>query len=209
MRCDWAEIFFFFFFFFSFFWSHCEQLWYGQRCPPFDAVHPALSLPTTVLPTLKGALKDGFEEAVMARDITEPCKFPSLDSCQKRFMWTHKGSDLALHWVVSLALKVGPGDVWKFPPALCFKSLDPFYRVSREVPCFTMKGLWRPYSETQSIISQAWFTVLTQQHLNNKEVHCTLALPRGNTLQKCPLHVLCSKTVRQKAWDQINHKGRN
>ena len=44
----------------------------------------------TASPTLKGALKDGIGEAVMACDMPEPCKFASLDSCQKRFLWTHK-----------------------------------------------------------------------------------------------------------------------
>ena len=48
-------------------------------------VHPAFPLPTTALPTLQGALKDGFGEAVVACDMPEPCKFPSLDSCQKSF----------------------------------------------------------------------------------------------------------------------------
>ena len=33
---------------------------------------------------LQGALKDDFGEAVVACDMPEPCKFPSLDSCQKR-----------------------------------------------------------------------------------------------------------------------------
>ena len=39
----------------------------------------------------------------MAYDMPEPCIYPSLDSCQKRFMWTHKEVDLALHPVI------GPG----------------------------------------------------------------------------------------------------
>ena len=29
-------------------------------------------------------------EAVMACDMPEPWKFPSLDSCQKRFLWNHR-----------------------------------------------------------------------------------------------------------------------
>ena len=73
-----------------------EQFWHGQGCPLFDVVHPAFPLPTTASPTLKGALKDGFGEAVVACDMPEPCKFPSLDSCQKTFLWTHKGVDNAL-----------------------------------------------------------------------------------------------------------------
>ena len=36
----------------------------------------------------------------MTCDVPEPCKFPSLDSCQKRFLWIHKEVDLAPHPVV-------------------------------------------------------------------------------------------------------------
>ena len=53
----------------------------GTGCNvPSDAVHSAIPLPTTVLPTLKGALKDGFGKVVVACDMPEPCKFLSLDS---------------------------------------------------------------------------------------------------------------------------------
>ena len=44
--------------------GHWEQFWHGQECPLLDAVHPVSPLPTTALPTLQGALKDGFGEAV-------------------------------------------------------------------------------------------------------------------------------------------------
>ena len=73
---------------------------------PFDAVHPAFPLPTTASSTFKGALKDGFEEAAVACDMLEPCKFPSFHSCQKRFLWTYKEVDLAPHPVVGLVLEV-------------------------------------------------------------------------------------------------------
>ena len=66
-----------------------EQFWHGQGCPLLDVVHSAFPLPTTTSPTLQSALKDGFEEAVVTCDMPEPCQFPSLDSCQKRFLWTH------------------------------------------------------------------------------------------------------------------------
>ena len=72
-----------------------------------DVVHPAFPLPTTVSPTLQGDLKDGFGEAVVACDISEPSKCPSLDSCQKRFLWIHKEVDLALHPVIGRVLQVG------------------------------------------------------------------------------------------------------
>ena len=76
------------------------------------------------LPTLQGALKDGFGEAVVVCDKPEPCKFPSLDNCRKGFLWTFKKVDLALHTVVGLVLSAE--DAEKFPQALDFESLDPF-----------------------------------------------------------------------------------
>ena len=74
----------------------------------------------------------------MVCDMPEPSKFPSLDSCQKRFMWTHKAANLAPHPVVGLVLQVG--DEEKFPQALGFQNLDPFFRVSKLGPCFTATG---------------------------------------------------------------------
>ena len=76
----------------------------------------------------------------MAYDMPRPCKFPSLDSCQKRFPWTHKEVDLALHPVVGLVLQVG--DMEKFSDALGFESPDPFFRVRKQGPCFivTLEG---------------------------------------------------------------------
>ena len=63
------------------------------------------------------------------------CKFPSPNSCKKRFLWTHKEVDFALHSVAGLVLQVE--DTKKFPQALGFESLDPFFRVSKQDPCFT------------------------------------------------------------------------
>ena len=101
-----------------------------------SAMHPAFPLPTTASPSLQGALKDGFGEAVMACDMPETCRFPSLDSCQKGFMWTHKEVDLAPHPVVGLVLQVG--DTEKFPQTLGFKAwILFFFRVSKQGPCFT------------------------------------------------------------------------
>ena len=50
-----------------------------QGRPFFDVVHSAFLLPITASPTLQGTLKDGFREAVVSRDISEPCEFPSLE----------------------------------------------------------------------------------------------------------------------------------
>ena len=67
--------------------------------------------------------------------MSEPCEFLSLDSCQKRVLWTHREVDLALHPVVGLVLHVGGAE--KFPEALVHGSLDPFFTVSKQRACFT------------------------------------------------------------------------
>ena len=46
-----------------------------------------------------------------------------------------QGSDLASYPVVGLVPQVR--DMERFPHALCFKSLDPFLRVSKQGSCFT------------------------------------------------------------------------
>ena len=43
----------------------------------------------------------------MACDMSEPCKFPSLDSCQKMFLRAHKDVYLALHPFTGLVLQAG------------------------------------------------------------------------------------------------------
>ena len=74
----------------------------------------------------------------MACDMSEPCKFPSPNNCQKKFPWTHKEVDLAPHLDIGLVLKVG--DTEKFPHTLGFKSLNPFLTVSKQGPYFTAVG---------------------------------------------------------------------
>ena len=58
----------------------------------------------------------------MACTIPEPCKFLSLDSCQKRFLCTHMEVDLALHPVIGFEPLPE-----KFSQALGLESLDPFF----------------------------------------------------------------------------------
>ena len=60
-----------------------EQFWHWQECPLFGVFHSAFPLPTTASPTIQGALNADCGEAVVACDMPEPCKLPSLDSCQK------------------------------------------------------------------------------------------------------------------------------
>ena len=93
-----------------------EHFLHGNGRLLFDVVLPTFRLPTTASPTLKVALKEGFGEAVVACDMPEPCKFQFFDSCQRRFLWTHKEADLAPHPVVGLVLQVG--DAEKLPQAL-------------------------------------------------------------------------------------------
>ena len=54
----------------------CAQFWHGQAHSLFYAVHPTVPLLTMALPTLQGALMDGFGEAVVAFDMPEPCWCP-------------------------------------------------------------------------------------------------------------------------------------
>ena len=63
----------------------------------------------------------------MACDMPEPCKFLSLDSCQKRFLRKQMEVDLAPHPVVGPVLQVGYTE--KFPQALGVESLynDTFF----------------------------------------------------------------------------------
>ena len=74
------------------------------------------------------ALQDGFGEAC---DTPEPCKFPALDSCLKKLLWTRYGVDLAPHPVVGLVLQAE--DAEKFPQALGFEILDPFVTITSRV----------------------------------------------------------------------------
>ena len=67
--------------------------------------------------------------------MPKPCKFLSLDSCQERFLWTHKKVDLAHPPVVALVLQ--EGDAEKLCQGLVFDSLDPFLSVSKKGPSFT------------------------------------------------------------------------
>ena len=57
----------------------------------------------------------------MACDMPELCKFPSINSCQKRFLWIHMEVGLAPHPEIGLMLQVG--DAEKFPQAIQFSSV--------------------------------------------------------------------------------------
>ena len=78
------------------------------------------------------ALKDGFGEAVVARDMPELVEFPSLESCQKRFLWLHKEVDVASHPVFGLVLQVE--DVKKFSQALSIEISETTCRLHVSQP---------------------------------------------------------------------------
>ena len=97
----------------------------GRNVFFFFKVRLAIPLPTTASPTLQDALKDGFGEAVVA-----------CDSCQKKFLWTHKGVDLAPHPVVGLVLQVGAQMLRSFP-RLSVSKVWILFSASKQGPCFT------------------------------------------------------------------------
>ena len=45
----------------------------GRDVHSLTFVRPAFPVPTTASPTFQGTLQDGFAEAVVARDMPEPC----------------------------------------------------------------------------------------------------------------------------------------
>ena len=102
-----------------------------QGCPLCDIVHQAFPLPTTASPTISGALKDGvfvvvvFCGAVVVCGMPLISKLPSLDCCQKKFLWARKEVDIAQYSIIGLVIQVE--DAEKFPQALFYcESLDPF-----------------------------------------------------------------------------------
>ena len=75
-------------------------------------------------------------------DTPESCKLPSLDSYQKRFLWTYKEVDLAPHPVVGLVPQIG--DAEKFLRALGFQSVDPFFPSQQAGSMIhSLSGAWR------------------------------------------------------------------
>ena len=101
------------------------------------SIQHLLCRPRRRLPS--NCLEGWFGEAVVACDMPEPCKFPSLDGCQKRF---HKEIDLTPHPAVGLVLQVG--DAEKFPQALGFESLDSFFQSQHAGSMFhSRKEGWR------------------------------------------------------------------
>ena len=107
-----------------------------------DIVFAAFPPPTAALPTLRGAVKDGFGKTV-TRDMLEACECPSPDSRQKGLLWVNKKPNLGLHPVFGLVLPIRN---MEFSQAIGLKSLDPFsesasrVRVSRSWRGMEMTG---------------------------------------------------------------------
>ena len=130
-------------------------------------------------------LKDGFGDAAIACDVPEPYKFPSVDSCQKRFLWTHKEVDLVPYQVVGLVLQVG--DTEKFPQVLGFESLDPFLLLLLLLLFlilfsffFSLFSFFFSFSESASKfhVSQLWKTVEVTKDLYSLNLLAKLVLHR-------------------------------
>ena len=77
----------------------------------------------------------------MACDMPEPCKFPSIDSYQRRFLWTQKEVDLAPHLVDGIVLRVG--GTQKFSHVLGFENLYPFSESANSA------RVLQPYGRTE------------------------------------------------------------
>ena len=72
----------------------------------------------------------------MACDMPAPCKFPSLDSSQKRILWAHKEAVLNLHLIIwSYAQRRRCREVSSGTWSRKLGSLSPFLRVSMRGPC--------------------------------------------------------------------------
>ena len=89
-----------------------------------------------------GCHKGGFGDAVVARGMPEPREFPSLDSCQKKFLWANKVVDLAQHQVVGLVLQGGNAE--KFSSGNWFRKPGSFSQ-SQQTGCMShnQRGGWR------------------------------------------------------------------
>ena len=125
-------------------------------------------------PILQGALKDGFGEAGVACDIPEPCKFPSSDSCQKRFLWTQKEVYLAPNPVIGLMLQVG--DTENFPQALGFR---------------------KPGSFLYSVIKQGLSFIAIWEDVGGKRLVQLACEGAGRGKRKVQVRVNCRSEVKQ------------
>ena len=90
-----------------------------------NTAQPIITFPEGRFRGLGGS--GGFGEAAVACDMLKPCKFPSRDNCQKRFLWPTKKLILLRAQSLVLCSKFKVGDAKEFPQALGFESLDPIF----------------------------------------------------------------------------------
>ena len=123
--------------------------------------------------------KNGSGETVMACGMHEPYKFPSLDSCQERFLRTQKEADLAPHQVNGLMLQVWDAGISFAESA---RRVSPVEEEERRQETYTtwscLHSWWRCTAGSCLIwpflplLRQYWWVfLLSRCH------HCTVLLP--------------------------------
>ena len=81
------------------------------------------------LPTLRGVLKDDFGEAVVVRDMPEPCWFLCLDSYQQSLLWAWKTQNTLNNALVPFCQNGSWWWCW-----LSFRVLDKDVEIVRTLP---------------------------------------------------------------------------
>ena len=81
---------------------------------------------------LQDALKYDLGEAVVACDMPEQCKFPFLESCQKRFLWAHNEVEFISRWCCAPSRRYGEvsSNTW-------FRRPGSFFQSQQAGSCFT------------------------------------------------------------------------
>ena len=104
-------------------------------------------------------------ERLLWHDMPKTCKFPFLDSCQKRFLWTPKKLDLAPYRFIGLVFHIG--SVEKFPQALGFESLDPFFSQRAGSMFHSHRGgcRWQETCRAWTCLG-SWWCCTTRSYIN-------------------------------------------
>ena len=109
----------------------CEQFWHRQGCPLFDVVHPAIPLPTTASPTIQGAPKDGFGEAVVVwhaqtMQVSVSRQLPEEVPVDSHKSWSCSAPS---HWSCAPSRRYGEvtSSTWFWKPGRFFQSASRVY----------------------------------------------------------------------------------
>ena len=135
--------------------------------------------------------------------MPEPCEPPSLDRCQKWFLWTHQEVDLAPIPVVGLVLQVR--DAKKFLQVLGFENLDRFLRVNKHGPCLMCTAIEEDGGNKRAVIVTKLMALVSSsmiQHGNISRVSpmtlcCVVAFPCLNVVgayMKIPAFTCANKS---------------